>query len=145
MSGHIEEKDFKDLLNELADVSIANVKNLVIQLGVHKSKCEDADYVQFRERKTYLLDSWLKIDEKPSWSKLVNAMNTPSVREHEIAEQIRVKYCPSLAKYSKPSPLQKRAALTNTRGTTISSSEDDGLPRKFDISLSGGMSQYIGF
>ena len=145
MSGHIEEKDFKELLNELAGVSISNVKNLVIQLGVHKSECENVDYHPLKDRNRVLLDTWLKIDENASWSKLVNAMNKPSVREYEIAEQIRVKYCPSLAQYSKPSPLQKRAALTNTRGTTISSSEDDGLPRKFDISLSGGMSQYIGF
>ena len=85
-----------DLSNELADVSLGQVKKLVVQLGVQSGKCNDVDYYPVPERKTQLLDMWLRGDIHATWSKLVNALKNPAVGEHTLALKIQAKYCSCL-------------------------------------------------
>ena len=84
-----------DLCNELADVSLGQVKELVVQLGVHSSKCDDVDCYPVPERKSQLLGMWLRGDIHATWSKLVNALKNPAVGEHTLAVNIQAKHCSS--------------------------------------------------
>ena len=87
--------ELADLCNELADVSLGQVKKLVVQLGVHSSKCDDVDYYPVPERKPQLLGMWLREDIHATWSKLVNALKNPAVGEHTLAVNIQAKYSSS--------------------------------------------------
>ena len=100
MSDSIGNKEFPSLVNELAHLEIGTVKSLVVQLGVSRGECSDVDYDPVKERRQKLLDCWLKVDESATWSKLVDALKSPAVDEHSLAEKIRVKYC------DRPSPAQ---------------------------------------
>lgn len=93
MSDCIGDKEFPSLLNELADLPIGKVKSLVVQLGVSRGECSNVDYVPVDERRQKLLDSWLKVDESATWTKLADALNTPAVSECELSAKIRQKYC----------------------------------------------------
>ena len=88
--------ELADLCNELAEVSIGQLKKLVIQLGLRSGKCDDVDYYPVPERKQKLLDAWLREDIHATWSSLVSALNNPAIGEHTLAEKIRAKHCPSL-------------------------------------------------
>ena len=112
-----------DLCNELADVSLGQVKKLVVQLGVHPSKCDDVDSYPVPERKQKLLDMWLRGDDHATWRKLVDALKKPAVGEHTLAGKIQVKYCPSLPPHH---PIE-RPSLPRTRGTTISEGDENQL------------------
>ena len=110
-----------DLCNELANVSLGKVKELVVQLGVHSSKCDDVDSYPVPERKQKLLGEWLRGDA--TWRKLVDALKKPAVGEHALAKKIQVKYCPSLPPHH---PIE-RPSLHRTRGTTISEGDENQL------------------
>lgn len=133
----IGENEFPTVLNELADLPIGKTKELVVQLGVPLSVCDDVDYRPVEERRLKLLGGWLKTSENTTWSLLVNALNTPVVKEHELAENIRAKYCPSVAQYRPKDKVQlqplERPVLHRTRGTTISG--DDELRSSCEFSV----------
>ena len=85
-NGEENPPNLADLSNELANLSIGTLKELVVQLGVHRRSCDDVDYYPVQERRLKLLDAWLTVDESATWSKLIDALNKPAVKEHVLAE-----------------------------------------------------------
>ena len=82
------------LCNILAGLTISKTRGLVLQLC--GNTFPDVDYAPVEERRLCFLENWLKIDTNPTWVKVVNALNTPAIRENAMAEKIRAEYCPHI-------------------------------------------------
>ena len=65
---------------------------LGLQLGLPDAdlKMIKNDYRRTEDMKFYMLSEWMKIDEQPSWSKLVRAL--VAINERHVARNIAVKY-----------------------------------------------------
>jgi len=87
-----------DLITVLEKIHTASTKwcNIGLQLRVPKNTL-DSLKVQFtdpRECLRELLNEWLKqIDPTPTWKALIDALNSPTVGEGQLAEGLRTQYC----------------------------------------------------
>ena len=85
------EVSMKLLLSDLT--SVRRPYNLGIQLGVPESDLDDIE-VDYRhsvaDRRREALRKWLRIDEHPSWSKLIRAL--VAINERHVARNIAEKY-----------------------------------------------------
>lgn len=70
--------------------------DLGTQLGVPEAalKTIECDYQRTDDRRTNMLIKWRKIDDNPSWSKVVSAL--VAIKECSVARNIAEKYGKSL-------------------------------------------------
>ena len=78
------------LLNDL--MCVRRTYELGLQLGVPESDLDDieVDYRYVADRRRETLRKWERIDERPSWSKLVRAL--VAINERHVARNIAEKY-----------------------------------------------------
>ena len=89
-------------IHACADVSLKLLQNdltfvwrwypLGIQLGVpdHDLRKIQYDYQQTDDRMLHMISKWLRIDEQPSWLKVVRAL--VAINERHVARTIAEKY-----------------------------------------------------
>ena len=84
------EVSMKLLLNELT--CVRRMYELGLQLGVPESDLDDieVDYRYVTDKRRETLKKWERIDERPSWSKLVKAL--VAINERHVARNIAEKY-----------------------------------------------------
>ena len=78
------------LLNDLT--CVRRTYELGLELGVPESDLDDieVDYRYVADRRRETLRKWERIDERPSWSKLVRAL--VAINERRVARNIAEKY-----------------------------------------------------
>ena len=78
------------LLNDLT--CVRRTYELGLQLGVPESDLDDIedDYRYVADRRRETLRKWERIDERPSWAKLVRAL--VAINKHRVARNIAEKY-----------------------------------------------------
>ena len=78
------------LLNDVT--CVRRMYELGLQLGVPESDLDDieVDYQYVADRRRETLRKWERIDEQPSWSKLVKAL--VAINERRVARNISEKY-----------------------------------------------------
>ena len=78
------------LLNDLT--CVRRTYELGLQLGVPESDLDDIedDYRYVADRRRETLRKWERIDERPSWAKLVRAL--VAINERRVARNIAEKY-----------------------------------------------------
>ena len=89
-------------MHECADVSLKLLQNdlvsvwrwypLGIQLGVPEADLRkiECDSQRTDDRMLHMISTWLRIDEQPSWSKVVRAL--VAINERSVARTIAEKY-----------------------------------------------------
>ena len=67
---------------------------LGIQFGVpHADLMKiECDYHRTDDRMLHMISKWLRIDEQPSWSKVVRALQLVAINERHVARTIAEKY-----------------------------------------------------
>ena len=78
------------LLNDL--MCVRRMYELGLELGVPESDLDDieVDYRYVADRRRETLRKWERIDERPSWAKLVRAL--VAINERHVARNIAEKY-----------------------------------------------------
>ncbi len=66
---------------------INNLRNLGTILGIESSRLEEIDSYSLEERRTQLIKMWFEIEADPTWDKLTQALQNPSVMENRAAEK----------------------------------------------------------
>ncbi len=74
-------------LEIISGVTINNLRNLGTILGIESSRLDEIDSHPLEEKKMHLIKMWFKIEADPTWDKLTQALQNPSVMENRAAER----------------------------------------------------------
>ena len=76
-----------NVVNATAEVSISP-RLLGLQLGLKPHHLNEIEQYDPSERKQRTIEMWFRLEEKPTWDKVLKALRSPPVQENWIAKNI---------------------------------------------------------